>query len=111
MARVRENERSLTTAGTLAAPEDFSLVLGGPLYQLWRRLHISGAGLELLVRRMLVIPLVAWLGPQAPGHARVRRAGRPLHPGVPGEMDPRQHAPRRVPGGHRRHSVPGRPGQ
>jgi hypothetical protein len=30
MARVRENERSLTTAGILASPEDFTLVLGGP---------------------------------------------------------------------------------
>ena len=42
-------------------PEDFSLVLGGPLYQLWRRLHVTGPGLELLVRRMVGISLVAWL--------------------------------------------------
>ncbi len=39
---------------------DFSLVLGGPLFQLLRRSHLSGDALELLQRRMLVIPLLAW---------------------------------------------------
>jgi hypothetical protein len=42
-------------------PKDFSLVLGGPLYQLWRRLFLSGPALELLSRRMVGIPLIAWL--------------------------------------------------
>lgn len=46
---------------SLSDTEDFSLVLGGPLYQLWRRLHASGPALELLARRMIGIPLVAWL--------------------------------------------------
>jgi hypothetical protein len=40
---------------------DFSLVLGGPLYQLLRRAHLSGSTLELLRRRMLIIVLFAWL--------------------------------------------------
>ena len=40
---------------------DFSLVLGGPLFQLFRRTHLSGDALELMSRRILVIPLVAWL--------------------------------------------------
>ena len=40
---------------------DFSLALGGPLFQLYRRAHLSGDALELLRRRMLVITLVAWL--------------------------------------------------
>jgi hypothetical protein len=40
---------------------DFSLVLGGPLYQLWRRLFLAGPALELLSRRMIGIPSVAWL--------------------------------------------------
>jgi hypothetical protein len=40
---------------------DFSLVLGGPLYQLFRRAHLSGNALELLHRRILAIVLVAWL--------------------------------------------------
>ena len=40
---------------------DFSLVVGGPLYQLWRRLFLAGPALELLARRMIGIPSVAWL--------------------------------------------------
>ena len=49
-------------AGTpLIGPQDFSLVLGGPLYQIWRRLFLAGPALELLSRRMVGIPLVAWL--------------------------------------------------
>jgi len=40
---------------------DFSLVLGGPLYQLVRRAHLSGDALELLRRRVIVISLFAWL--------------------------------------------------
>jgi hypothetical protein len=45
------------------APEqpDFSLVLGGPLFQLFRRAHLAGDGLELVRRRVLVIGVVAWL--------------------------------------------------
>jgi hypothetical protein len=41
--------------------ENFSLVLGGPLYQLWRGLHAAGPALDLVVRRMIGISLVAWL--------------------------------------------------
>jgi len=40
---------------------DFSLVLGGPLYQLFRRSHLAGDALELLNRRILFISLFAWL--------------------------------------------------
>ena len=55
-------KRTLSTAVLVADPEeDFSLVLGGPLYQLWRRLHAAGPTLDLLMRRMIGIPLVAWL--------------------------------------------------
>jgi hypothetical protein len=39
---------------------DFSLVLGGPLFQLFRKSHLEGDHLELLKRRLLVITLVAW---------------------------------------------------
>lgn len=42
-------------------PADFSLVLGGPLYQLLRRSRLSDTGLNLLKRRLIVIPLLAWL--------------------------------------------------
>ena len=41
--------------------DNFSLVLGGPLFQLFRRAHLTGDGLELLRRRIVVITLVAWL--------------------------------------------------
>jgi hypothetical protein len=40
---------------------DFSLVLGGPLYQLFRRAHLTGDTLELLRRRIVIISLLAWL--------------------------------------------------
>jgi hypothetical protein len=42
-------------------PLDFSLVLGGPLFQLFRRAHLSGDTLDLLYRRILIITLFAWL--------------------------------------------------
>lgn len=41
--------------------QDFSLVLGGPLFQLLRRTHLAGDALELLRQRILLIPLLAWL--------------------------------------------------
>lgn len=41
--------------------EDFSLVLGGPLFQLFRRLRLTGTALELVRRRIVVIALVAWV--------------------------------------------------
>jgi hypothetical protein len=40
---------------------DFSLILGGPLYQMFRRAHLSGDVLELLSRRLVVLTGVAWL--------------------------------------------------
>ena len=39
---------------------DFSLVLGGPLFQLYRRARLSGDALELLHRRVLFIAAIAW---------------------------------------------------
>jgi hypothetical protein len=46
---------------TTQESEDFSLVLGGPLFQLFRRAFLSGDHLELLYRRIIAIPLIAWL--------------------------------------------------
>ena len=40
---------------------DFSLVLGGPVFQLFRRAHLSGEAMELLKRRIIVITMIAWL--------------------------------------------------
>jgi len=45
----------------LQGPSDFSLVLGGPLYQLFRRTRLEGDHLELLYRRLFVITSIAWL--------------------------------------------------
>ena len=45
----------------LKDPADFSLVLGGPLYQLWRRMHLAGDALDLLHRRVVITVLLTWL--------------------------------------------------
>jgi len=50
----------METTPTRETP-DFSLVLGGPLFQIYRRTHLSGEAMELLHRRVLVISLLAWL--------------------------------------------------
>lgn len=42
-------------------PYEFSVVLGGPLYQIVRKAHLSGDALELLRRRIVVISLFVWL--------------------------------------------------
>src|SRR4051812_42048845 len=49
--------QSLTAAG----PVDFSLVLGGPLYQLLVRAHVTREPMGLLRRRVIVISLLTWL--------------------------------------------------
>ena len=49
------------TTTPAAGPPDFSLVLGGPLFRLCRRSHLSGEVLERLGRRIVVITLVAWV--------------------------------------------------
>ena len=53
--------------GDLNKPEyfrsrDFSLVLGGPLFQILRRSHLSGDALELLLQRVIAVRC----GPLAP---------------------------------------------
>jgi hypothetical protein len=42
-------------------PNDFSLVLGGPLFQLFLRARLTGNTLELLCRRIVVILLFTWM--------------------------------------------------
>src|SRR4030095_2723626 len=49
------------TRPSVGLPEDFSLVVGGPLYQIWRRLFLSGPALALVGRRISGIPTIAWL--------------------------------------------------
>jgi hypothetical protein len=55
------NEKaSRSNTNFLPEPSDFSLVLGGPLFQLLRRSHLSGDALELWRQRILTITLFAW---------------------------------------------------
>lgn len=57
---IAETVASVKVIPTREQP-DFSLALGGPLFQLYRRAHLSGDALELLHRRIVVIALIAWL--------------------------------------------------
>ena len=45
----------------LRKPPDFSLVLGGPLFQLLRRAHLSDEALMPVRQRVIVLSLLAWL--------------------------------------------------
>jgi hypothetical protein len=45
----------------LRDPRDFSLVLGGPIYQLLRRSHLTDDALGLVRQRIVVISLFCWL--------------------------------------------------
>jgi len=45
---------------TAALTPEFSLVVGGPLYQLWRGTRLADDALRLLRRRILAIVLLAW---------------------------------------------------
>ena len=40
---------------------DFSLILGGPLYQLLRRAHLSGDAADLVWRRVIALAIITWL--------------------------------------------------
>ena len=56
-----EPTRAAGVDGLPHDPADFSLVLGGPLYQLLRRAHLTDGALQLQRRRIVVITLMAWL--------------------------------------------------
>jgi hypothetical protein len=52
---------SVSVDSFLREPPDFSLVLGGPLFQLMRRVRLSDDALQLLRRRVVVTALICWL--------------------------------------------------
>jgi hypothetical protein len=56
-----KTQTSDSSDSLLQAPADFSLVLGGPLFQMFRKAHLTGDGLELVRQRIIVITLVSWL--------------------------------------------------
>lgn len=41
--------------------QDFSIVIGGPFFQLLNRAHLSGNALELVKKRILVLAAITWL--------------------------------------------------
>ena len=51
----------MTQNNLLEEQQDFSLVLGGPVFQLLRRAHLEGDHLQLLKRRILIITGFVWL--------------------------------------------------
>jgi hypothetical protein len=51
----------MPTTSLFTDSPDFSLVLGGPTYQLLRRAHLEGPAQELLSRRILFAALITWL--------------------------------------------------
>jgi hypothetical protein len=67
MKPARPDRASARPAGTAADrseaqdPDEFSLVLGGPLYRLLLRTHLTRPPLELIKRRVVVITLIVWL--------------------------------------------------
>ena len=57
----RQPSASGTETEWFRHPPDFSLVLGGPLFQLLRRAHLSDDAMLMIRRRVVVIALFAWL--------------------------------------------------
>ena len=57
----RQPSASGTATDWFRHPPDFSLVLGGPLFQLLRRAHLSDDAMLMIRRRVVVIALFAWL--------------------------------------------------
>jgi len=45
----------------LSDAQNFSLVLGGPLFQFFRRAHLSDDALLMTLRRVIVIAVICWL--------------------------------------------------
>jgi len=56
-----KSQTSVSTDSLLRDPSDFSLVLGGPLFQLFRKAHLTGGALELVRQRIIILSLLAWL--------------------------------------------------
>jgi hypothetical protein len=59
--RAKQDPPRLVESDLRKEPQDFSLVLGGPLFQFYRKTRLAGDGLELLYRRVLVAAAIAWL--------------------------------------------------
>ena len=60
MEATQPNLETLGEVYQSGEPEDFSLVLGGPLFQLLRKAHLEGGALELLHRRIIASVVLTW---------------------------------------------------
>src|SRR5271155_2019834 len=58
---VKQGSPTMAKADFQEQVTDFSLVLGGPIFQLLRKAHLTGDHLELMHRRLLTIISIAWL--------------------------------------------------
>jgi hypothetical protein len=58
-----QDPAEMTGGFFLEREPDFSLVVGGPLFQLLRKSHLTGDALELAHRRVVAICAIAWLPP------------------------------------------------
>jgi hypothetical protein len=58
---VKQGSPTMTKAAFQEEATNFSLVMGGPIFQLFRKVHLTGDHLELLHRRVLTIVSIAWL--------------------------------------------------
>jgi hypothetical protein len=58
---VKQGSPTMTKAAFQEKVTDFSLVMGGPIFQLFRKGHLTGDHLELVRRRVLTIVTIAWL--------------------------------------------------
>jgi hypothetical protein len=58
---VKQGLPTMTKAAFREEIYDFSLVLGGPIFQFFRKARLSGDHLELVHRRLITITLIAWL--------------------------------------------------
>jgi hypothetical protein len=61
MTQSMNTQKPTDSLNLLRNPPDFSLVLGGPLFQLLRRAHLSDDALMMVRQRILAIALLAWL--------------------------------------------------
>ena len=61
MAKLDKLPMVSPVASVVADTESFSLVLGGPLYQLYLRTRLAKPPLDLLLRRVIGLSLICWL--------------------------------------------------
>jgi hypothetical protein len=60
MEATQPNLKTLNEVYQSSEPEDFSLVLGGPLFQLLRKAHLEGDAQDLLHRRIIASVVLTW---------------------------------------------------